>query len=90
MSKQKNILRRETAGDKTPQAAHAGTNARLIGAFMLGAIALIVVIFLVFGSGEFFKDKTKYVVYFRCMEHHLRSLPILFPLSRQRDAAAPS
>jgi paraquat-inducible protein B len=66
MSKEKeNNLHRETAGDKSQQASTAGTNARLIGAFMLGAIALIVVIFLVFGGGQMFKDKTKYVVYFR-------------------------
>ncbi len=66
MSKQTDTTtHRETAGDKSPQSAYAGTNARLIGAFMLGAIALIVIIFLVFGGGDFFKDKTKYVVYFR-------------------------
>jgi paraquat-inducible protein B len=50
---------------KTAQTVHAGANARLIGAFTLGAIALIVVVFLVFGSGNFFKDKSKYVIYFR-------------------------
>src|SRR6476620_2531658 len=49
----------------TAQSAHAGANARLIGAFMLGAIALIVVVFLVFGAGNMFKDKSKYVIYFR-------------------------
>jgi paraquat-inducible protein B len=50
---------------KTTQTVHAGANARLIGAFMVGAIALIVVVFVVFGSGNFFKDKSKYVIYFR-------------------------
>lgn len=50
---------------KTTQGIHAGVNARLIGAFMLGAIALIVVVFLVFGGGEFFKAKSKYVIFFR-------------------------
>ena len=50
---------------KSAQSAHAGSNARLIGAFMLGAIALIVVVFLVFGGGQYFKDKFKYVIYFR-------------------------
>jgi paraquat-inducible protein B len=50
---------------KSAQSTHAGANARLIGAFMLGAIALIVVVFLVFGGGQYFKDKSKYVIYFR-------------------------
>lgn len=50
---------------KSEQTIHAGVNARLIGAFMLGAIALIVTVFLVFGSGNFFKSKSKYVIYFR-------------------------
>ena len=51
--------------ERSPQSVHAGINARLIGAFMLGALGLIVVVFLVFGSGDFFKDKTKYAIYFR-------------------------
>lgn len=50
---------------KTTQSVHAGANARLIGAFMLGAIGLVVMVFLVFGGGEFFKAKSKYVIYFR-------------------------
>jgi paraquat-inducible protein B len=50
---------------KSEQTVHAGANARLIGAFMLGAIALIVMVFLVFGSGNFFRDKSKYAIYFR-------------------------
>ena len=49
----------------TTQTKHAGANARLIGAFMLGAIALIIVVFVVFGGGNYFKDKSKYVIYFR-------------------------
>lgn len=35
-----------------------------IGAFVLGALALVVVGLLVFGSGEFFKRKFRYVMYF--------------------------
>jgi paraquat-inducible protein B len=50
---------------QTAQSVHAGANARLIGAFMLGAIALIVIVFLVFGSGQYFREKSKYVIYFR-------------------------
>jgi len=50
---------------KSAQSIHAGANARLIGAFMLGAIALIVIVFLVFGGGQYFRDKSKYVIYFR-------------------------
>ncbi len=49
----------------TTQSVHAGVNARLIGAFMLGTIALIVIVFLVFGAGNIFKAKSKYVIYFR-------------------------
>jgi len=38
---------------------------KLIGAFIVGAVALIVVIFLVFGSGKLFTDTYEYVIYFR-------------------------
>lgn len=50
---------------KSEQTVHAGTNAKLIGAFMLGAIALIITVFLVFGGGNFFKNKVKYAIFFR-------------------------
>jgi paraquat-inducible protein B len=36
-----------------------------IGAFVLGAIALAVVVIAVFGSGDLFKKKDQYVIYFR-------------------------
>jgi phospholipid/cholesterol/gamma-HCH transport system substrate-binding protein len=38
---------------------------KLIGAFIVGAVALIVVVFLVFGSGKLFTDTYEYVIYFR-------------------------
>ena len=50
---------------KTTQTKHAGANARLIGAFMMGAIALIIVVFVVFGGGDFFKDTSRYAIFFR-------------------------
>lgn len=50
---------------KTTQTQHVGANARLIGAFMVGALALIVVVFVVFGSGDFFKDTSRYAIFFR-------------------------
>jgi len=37
----------------------------LIGGFVVGAVALIVAGVLVFGSGQFFQERTKYVLYFR-------------------------
>lgn len=40
-------------------------NPKLIGGFVLGAIALIVVIIVAFGSGDYFKKLEKYVIYFR-------------------------
>jgi paraquat-inducible protein B len=39
-------------------------NPKLIGGFVLGAIVLSVVVFLVFGSGKYFIEKSTYVVYF--------------------------
>lgn len=36
-----------------------------IGAFILGAIALVVVVIAVFGSGQLFSKKDRYVIYFR-------------------------
>lgn len=40
-------------------------NTRLIGAFVVGAVTLIVIIFIVFGSGQFFQETTKWVIFFR-------------------------
>ena len=40
------------------------TNAKLIGAFVLGAVALIVGGILAFGSGDYFSSKIKFVVFF--------------------------
>ncbi|MCK4892833.1 MAG: MCE family protein [Calditrichia bacterium] len=39
-------------------------NTRLIGAFVVGAVALIVLVFLVFGSGKFFQETNKWVIFF--------------------------
>ena len=39
-------------------------NKTAIGAFVTGAIALLVVAIAVFGSGEFLKEKTRYVLFF--------------------------
>ena len=39
-------------------------NKAVIGAFVIGAVALIVVAVVVFGSGTFFKDTRKYVLFF--------------------------
>lgn len=41
------------------------TSTKLIGAFVLGALALIVVVFVVFGSGKIFKDTYLVVFYFQ-------------------------
>jgi paraquat-inducible protein B len=41
------------------------TNKTLIGGFVVGAVALIVAGVLVFGSGKFFQQSSKYVLYFR-------------------------
>jgi len=38
---------------------------QLIGAFVIGALVLIVVAVVVFGAGDYFADKHRYVVYFR-------------------------
>ncbi len=40
-------------------------NSTVIGSFIVGAVILIVVIFLVFGSGNLFQTTNKFVVYFR-------------------------
>jgi paraquat-inducible protein B len=39
-------------------------NKTLIGGFVVGAIALLVVALVIFGSGEFFKTRPKFVMYF--------------------------
>jgi paraquat-inducible protein B len=36
-----------------------------IGGFVIGAVTLVVVVIAVFGSGQFFTDREKYVIYFR-------------------------
>jgi paraquat-inducible protein B len=41
------------------------TSKTLIGGFVVGAVALIVAGVLVFGSGKFFQESYKYVLYFR-------------------------
>ncbi len=40
-------------------------NTKLIGAFIVGAVALVIVVFLVFGSGKMFTKTFEYVIYFR-------------------------
>jgi paraquat-inducible protein B len=40
-------------------------NTKLIGAFVLGAVALIVVVFVIFGSGKFFQKTTEFLIYFQ-------------------------
>ena len=39
-------------------------NPTLIGAFVVGAVALIIAGLFVYGSGRFFRERTKYVLYF--------------------------
>jgi len=39
-------------------------NPKLIGGFVIGAVALAVIVFMVFGSGKYFMTKYTYVVYF--------------------------
>ncbi|MBN2366073.1 MAG: MCE family protein [Calditrichaeota bacterium] len=41
------------------------TSPKIVGAFVLGAVILIVVVFVVFGTARFFADKYEYVIYFR-------------------------
>lgn len=40
-------------------------NTKLIGAFVLGAVVLIVIIFVIFGSGKFFQKTEIVVIYFQ-------------------------
>jgi len=39
-------------------------NPKVIGGFVLGALALIVIVFVIFGSAEFFKKTYSFVIYF--------------------------
>lgn len=41
------------------------SNTKLIGAFIVGAVALVIIVFLVFGSGKLFTKTFEYVIYFR-------------------------
>ncbi len=41
------------------------TSTKLIGAFVLGALALIIIVFVIFGSGKIFKDTIPAVLYFQ-------------------------
>jgi paraquat-inducible protein B len=40
-------------------------NPKIVGAFVLGAVVLVVIVFVVFGSARLFSEKYSYVVYFR-------------------------
>jgi paraquat-inducible protein B len=40
-------------------------NTKLVGAFVLGAIALIVIVFVIFGSGKFFQKSNNFVIFFQ-------------------------
>ena len=40
-------------------------NPKIIGGFLIGAIGLIVLIFILFGTGKYFVEKYEYVIYFR-------------------------
>lgn len=41
------------------------SNPKIVGAFVLGAVALIVVVFVVFGSGRFFQPLNTWVMFFK-------------------------
>lgn len=55
-------------------------SARVIGIFVLGAIALLVAGVIIFGSGRFFQKKTKYVLFF---ESPVKGLTIGAPVVLQ-------
>jgi paraquat-inducible protein B len=38
---------------------------QLIGAFVIGALVLTIVAVIVFGAGDFFTEKSRYVIFFR-------------------------
>ncbi len=40
-------------------------NPKVIGGFVLGALALVVIVFVIFGSAEFFKKTYNFVTYFK-------------------------
>jgi paraquat-inducible protein B len=40
-------------------------NTKLVGAFVLGAVALIVIVFVIFGSGKFFQKTENAVIFFQ-------------------------
>ena len=40
-------------------------NTRLIGAFVVGAVTLVVIVFLVFGSGQMFQNTYQWVIFFK-------------------------
>ncbi|WP_447970327.1 MlaD family protein [Nitrospira sp. M1] len=53
-------------------------NSTLIGAFVIGAVVLVVIGVVVFGSGKFFKDKLIYVLYF---DDNLKGLSVGAPVA---------
>ncbi len=54
------------------------SNPTLIGAFVIGAIALVIIGVLVFGSGKYFKDQLIYVLYF---DDNLKGLSVGAPVT---------
>lgn len=60
-----------------------------IGAFVLGALALIIIALVIFGKGKFFADKLKYVMFFEGSVKGLQiGSPVLFrgvPLGQVTD-----
>ncbi len=55
------------------------TNKTLIGGFVVGALALVVVAVLIFGGGKFFSEKVKYVLYFESSVKGLSvGAPVIF------------
>ena len=54
------------------------SNPTAIGAFILGAVVLVIISVLVFGSGKFFKDKLIYVLYF---DDDLKGLSVGAPVT---------
>ncbi len=48
------------------------TNPKIVGAFVLGAVILIVVVFVVFGTARLFTNKYEYVIYFQSSVNGLK------------------